>query len=207
MMANHSYSVRAGWLAPFLVPSCLLFFLTACTPGGTQLAFERSKLGVDAYLATLSNTPADTTAIDEGLSRFNRVYADLTHPDIGAFVDTAYAPTLYFNDTLHTFTERDGLREYLMQTGKNINQSSVDIQQVLIQDTDVFVRWTMYFQVGEGDQAIRSHSIGISHLRFNSEGQVVLHQDYWDSAGALYTHLPVVGGILRAAQKQVGQPK
>ena len=36
----------------------------------------------------------------------------------------------------------------------------------------------------------------MTQLRFNSDGLVVLHQDYWDSAGGFYDHLPVVGGLL-----------
>ena len=40
-------------------------------------------------------------------------------------------------------------------------------------------------------------SIGMSHIRFNSAGLVILHQDYWDSGGNLFEHIPVVGWLIR----------
>ena len=36
----------------------------------------------------------------------------------------------------------------------------------------------------------------MSHIRFDREGKVVLHQDYWGSATGSYQHLPVVGRLI-----------
>jgi len=36
-----------------------------------------------------------------------------------------------------------------------------------------------------------------SHIRFNAAGQVVFHQDYCDSGGNLFEHIPVVGWLIR----------
>jgi hypothetical protein len=46
-------------------------------------------------------------------------------------------------------------------------------------------------------QAIDIQSIGISHLRFNANNKIILHQDYWDSMQGFYQHLPIIGGVLR----------
>jgi hypothetical protein len=51
---------------------------------------------------------------------------------------------------------------------------------------------TCHDSIGETVQ-----SIGMSHIRFNSAGQVVLHQDYWDSGSNLFEHIPVVGWLIR----------
>ena len=39
--------------------------------------------------------------------------------------------------------------------------------------------------------------MGISHLRFDTEGKIILHKDFWDAAGGLYEDLPVLGGGMR----------
>ena len=39
--------------------------------------------------------------------------------------------------------------------------------------------------------------MGISRIRINPTGQVILHQDYWDSGGNLFEHIPVVGWLIR----------
>jgi hypothetical protein len=46
-------------------------------------------------------------------------------------------------------------------------------------------------------------TIGITQARFNAEGQVVLHQDYWDSAAGLYEHVPVLSSLLYAIQQRL----
>ncbi len=171
------------------------------------MAADRSKMAVDAYLEALQTHPGTTQAIDAGLARFELGYQDLTAPDLESAIDEIYAERLFFNDTVHTFTDREMLKAYMAQTGANLNRSEVEIHQVLRDGPDVFVRWTMFFQIGDGDEAIRSTSIGISHLRFDGNGQVILHQDYWDSASALYAHLPIVGFVLRAAQDRLAAPE
>lgn len=161
---------------------------------------------MDSYLQALSNQPGSEQAIDQGLERFALGYQDLTAPTLGEAIDEIYAESLFFNDTVHTFTDRAALKAYMIQTGANLSESEVEIHQVLRDGADVFVRWTMFFQIGEGEEAIRSSSIGITHLRFDDTGQVILHQDYWDSANALYSHLPIVGFVVRAAQDRLATP-
>lgn len=180
--------------------------LSACGASSTELAAQRAKSNVDAYFQALNTYPGSAAEIDAGLVRFEAMYRDLTAAELGDLVETVYAESIFFNDTLHTFTDRASLKAYMTETGANLATSQVEIQQVVSQGADVFVRWTMYFEAGESDTPIQSHSIGISHLRFNDDGQVILHQDYWDSAGGLYTHLPVIGALLRAAQKELGKP-
>ena len=40
------------------------------------------------------------------------------------------------------------------------------------------------------------HSVGISQVRFNENGKVVFHQDFWDSGRHIYGQIPVVGGMI-----------
>ena len=35
------------------------------------------------------------------------------------------------------------------------------------------------------------------HLRFNDAGQVVLHQDFWDSSQGFFEHVPILGAMIR----------
>jgi len=44
--------------------------------------------------------------------------------------------------------------------------------------------------------------VGSSHLRFNSDGLVEYHRDYWDASEELYEKLPVIGFVLKALKKR-----
>ena len=47
-----------------------------------------------------------------------------------------------------------------------------------------------------GPVAFRVSHMGMSTIRFNADGLVSEHADYWDGASALYEKLPVIGTML-----------
>jgi steroid Delta-isomerase len=63
--------------------------------------------------------------------------------------------------------------------------------------------WEFFFRMKlwrEGEiQVIR----GISHLKFDAEGKVFYHRDYWDAAEELYEKLPLIGSIFRFLRKAI----
>ncbi|MBQ0960105.1 nuclear transport factor 2 family protein [Ideonella sp. 4Y11] len=58
-----------------------------------------------------------------------------------------------------------------------------------------FLTWDFLFTLpGEHtERRIR----GATHLRFDAEGRVTLHRDYWDAAEELYEQLPLLGALMR----------
>jgi len=66
----------------------------------------------------------------------------------------------------------------------------------VLQGSEAFLIWEFHFRIrrfsGAG-QVIR----GATHLRFDDQGLVCLHRDYWDAAEELYEKLPLLGGVMR----------
>ena len=151
----------------------------------------------DEYRLALEAHPGSAAGIETGLERFSEAYHDLTSPDVGDHVAELYADPLYFNDSLKTFRSRQELVDYMTATASMLDESTVEIQQILRDGNDVFVRWTMTFASSTMGRKITSESIGMTHLRFDADGRILLHQDFWDSASGLYRNLPVVGYLLK----------
>ena len=59
----------------------------------------------------------------------------------------------------------------------------------------------MEFKVKRKD--IYSKSIGMTQLRFNQEGKIIFHQDFWDSTEGFYQHLPYVGYWIRKIRSKL----
>ena len=38
---------------------------------------------------------------------------------------------------------------------------------------------------------------GLSQLRFDDQGRIVLHQDFWNPSAGIYQHLPLLGPAIR----------
>ncbi len=186
----------------FWLLSLLLGVVAMTVAGCLARSAERDAAGL-GYLNALERLSGSTEALDDGVSAFSRAYADLTDPNLGELMTALYAEDIFFNDTVHTFTDRQNLVDYLTRTGAGLHESQVEIHQVLIDQADVFVRWTMEFKTRAVGRDIHSQSIGMTHLRFDQDGRVILHQDYWDSAGGLFDHLPVVGFAIDRARSRM----
>lgn len=143
-------------------------------------------------------TDIDPAAIDSFLA----VFTDLTADELPTRVTDAYAEDLYFSDTLHVLHSRSELADYLSKTGDKVEAVTVDILSVNQDGEDVYVRWRMQTKFSVMGRDIDALSVGISHLRFNENGQVILHQDFWDSTEGLFSHLPFVGGVVRWARSK-----
>jgi len=160
-------------------------------------------IDIEGYEQALERFPGSLVAVDKGVARFQSTFEDLTAPDVGPRFQQTYAETFFFNDTLHTIENRAALVDYMARTGAGLAESEVIVHQVIRDQADVYVRWTMEFKTEAAGHDIHSQSIGMTHLRFNERGQVVLHQDFWDSGHALYAHLPFVGFAVRRARSSM----
>lgn len=45
---------------------------------------------------------------------------------------------------------------------------------------------------------------GCSEIQFNANGLVTAHLDYWDAAHGLYTQIPLIGSLMRALKRRIG---
>ncbi len=155
------------------------------------------------YHDALDRFAGSSASVNIGLRRFETVYSDLTHRNVAARMQSLYADPLYFNDSLKTIREREALMRYMERTGEALDESRIDIEHVLRDGRDVFVRWTMHFKASALGRPVESTSIGMTHLRFDEGGRIVLHQDFWDSAAGLYRNLPVIGYALQRVDRQM----
>jgi hypothetical protein len=68
----------------------------------------------------------------------------------------------------------------------------------VMQGQQAFVTWTFEFVLRGKKYSV----LGASHLKFDSEGLVIEHRDYWDAAEELFQKLPVIGVPVRWLRKQ-----
>lgn len=114
-----------------------------------------------------------------------------------------YAADAYLDDTLVVHHGASEIEAYFVKTSETMKSYQVTIDDVARSGDNYYVRWTMIFSAPalSGGQPV--HSIGISNIRFNREGRVEFHQDFWDSGKNFYAHLPVVGGAVGFVRKRL----
>lgn len=113
-----------------------------------------------------------------------------------------YAQRLYFNDTLATLTTADQLVEHLGRLHEGGSRVTLTIDDTIVLGADLYLRWMMDATFAVLGSARASHTIGISHLRFDDDGRCVLQQDFWDSSYGFYRHVPLVGGAIERIRRR-----
>ena len=179
------------------VLSCILLLLVGCA------GRPPAPYALDYQAALLASEPQARHVDDDALARFSAVYEDLAGSHLAERVAAAYQQQLYFNDTLHTFTERDALSAYLEQTAARVDHIDLRIERIIQDDIDSWVHWQMTTRARALGKNMQATTIGITHLRFDDNGKVILHQDYWDSTEGLFSHIPFIGPLVNWSRRRL----
>lgn len=108
----------------------------------------------------------------------------------------AYAKNAYLDDTIVTHYGPEEIKNYFVQTAETMTSFEVNILDTARSGPDHYIRWEMIFSAPKLGGGEPIHSIGMSQVRFDSEGKVAFHQDFWDSGKNIYGKIPVVGGLI-----------
>jgi hypothetical protein len=116
---------------------------------------------------------------------------------MGATARKGYAADACLRDSLQESIGLDRLEAYFIETARAAEEITAKVEDMAESGGNYYFRWTMNVRFKRFKKGETVRSIGMSHIRFNSAGQVVLHQDYWDSGSNLFEHIPVVGWLIR----------
>ena len=136
-----------------------------------------------------------------GRSHVQDLLSDFKAPDFGERITQVYAEDVYCNYTIKTVHGVENVQEYLTATGEAIDKGTVEFLDVVTANGNYYFRWAMTIRFKRFARGQDKRSVGMTHVRFDAAGKVVLHQDFWDSAGGLFEHVPALGWMLRRAKK------
>jgi hypothetical protein len=176
----------------FLLSLLPLGFLAGCSGGPTDFTKE--------YHQALTARPGiamSPQSARAAVGGFAGLYGDLSVSNVTANTRKVYASDAWFNDTIATEVGIDAVEKYLLKTAEGAEVVSAKINDVAVSGADCYVRWTMEIRTKNlaGGQPIITE--GISQLRFDGDGRIVLHQDFWNPATGIYQHLPLLGPAIR----------
>lgn len=147
---------------------------------------------------------SDSEAEKAALSRFTAFLQGIgTVEYVRENTSKVYAQDAFLDDTLIVHRGAAEIEKYFVKTSQTMTSYQVTIDDVAKSNGHYYVRWTMVFAAPALSGGKPVHSIGISHVCFNQEGKVVVHQDFWDSGKNFYAHLPVVGGAVGFVKKRL----
>lgn len=182
----------------------IVAFLSSCAQP------NRSQQFVESYKQDLNKTaqpkPPQAGSPEEkaSIERFTTFLKNIGNKEyVKANTATTYAPDAYLNDTLVTRRGVSQIEAYFLKTAESLTDAEVTIDDVARTETDHYIRWTMVMQAKALAKGTPVHSVGMSQVRFDQQGRVTLHQDFWDSGDHFFGKLPVAGGVIGFIRKRL----
>jgi hypothetical protein len=178
--------------------------LVAVALSGYGCSAPRGGDSASEFLQVESTVPSlelSQDASDAAVGRFRDFFSDVTAESVRAKSKGLYADDVYFNDTLKTLRGREAVEAYFLKTTEHVDSLRAEVVDVARSGGNYYVRWVMDVKFKGAKEPVRT--IGMTLLRFNKEGRLTLHQDFWDSSAGFYEHLPVLGGVIRWIKSKI----
>ncbi|ASU37575.1 isomerase [Herbaspirillum sp. meg3] len=119
-------------------------------------------------------------------------YCTLTRQSV-RHIGQFYAPEVCFKDPFNDVQGVPAMMAIYEHMFDTTDDPRFVIDDRVVDGDQAFITWAFQFGLKGKPYVI----IGSTHLKFNADGLVVLHRDYWDAAEELLQKLPVVGGLIR----------
>jgi len=145
----------------------------------------------------------ESTAEKDALGRFERLLSNFKAHDFRQRIPEVYAAEIFFNDTLKTVVSASELQDYFGEAADALEVGTVHFLDLVAANGNYYFRWQMDLEFKRFAKGELKTSVGMSHIRFGSDGKVLLHQDFWDSTGGLFEHVPGLGWMLKRAKARL----
>lgn len=116
-----------------------------------------------------------------------------------------YTPHAYFKDPFNEVSTLAEIRQIFSHMYATLEQPHFVVTGCIVDGAQCFLTWEFKFRFKSYDRRTDQTVRGGSHLKFNAQGLVEFHRDYWDAAEELYEKLPVVGGLMRWLKQRARQ--
>jgi hypothetical protein len=135
------------------------------------------------------------------LKQVEDLFTDYTYDNLQVKLPKVYAEKIYFRDAFKQFNASSQLLPYMLQGVNAVAGVQFVFNHTMRSKDEFFIEWTMSIRF-KGKEDFES-SIGMSRFRFDSEGQVIFHQDYWDPTTLIYEKIPIAKQLIGFVQKRL----
>jgi ketosteroid isomerase-like protein len=132
---------------------------------------------------------------DPRVHRIATLFETLTPADVKRLAHF-YAANARFKDPFNDVQGVSAIEQVFAHMFESLHEPRFVVHEAIVQGDQCFLTWDFLFRFKRFRDDVQTVRGG-SHLRFDAEGLVCLHRDYWDAAEELYEKLPIVGGLMR----------
>ena len=141
-------------------------------------------------------TPTHITHITDATDRLAQFYEQITPAHLTQ-LGAHYASDARFKDPFNEVQGIAAIARIFEHMFANLNQPRFIVTTQVVEGQQAFLTWEFRFGFQRWNTDTEQCIRGATHLRFNLQGLIELHRDYWDAAEELYEKLPAIGALMR----------
>lgn len=114
-----------------------------------------------------------------------------------AQLDQLAAERVRFKDPIQELHGRARLKAVFAQSSKDVSDPRVTINAIAwVDPRRALIRWQYSGTIRRLN--LRNWSVmGMSDIQLDEDQRIASHEDFWDLAGGLFEHFPLIGGLFR----------
>lgn len=122
--------------------------------------------------------------------------------DAIARLPALYAPDAWFKDPFNEVRGTEAIQRIFTHMFAQVASPRFIVTETVRDPAGAMLVWEFHFRTSRSWSGSQAQVIrGVSHLKFNADGLVTYHRDYWDAAEELYAKLPLLGIVMRRLRK------
>jgi hypothetical protein len=133
------------------------------------------------------------------LTRLVTFFETLT-PHTVARLKQVYAADAGFRDPFNDVRGHDAIIRIFEHMFVQLSEPRFVVIERVAQGEQAFLTWELHFSFARRPD-VRHIISGATHVRFDAQGLVAVHRDYWDAAEELYEKIPLLGGLMRLLKR------
>ena len=183
-----------------LLCASLLLLMVGCSPSTMHTQTtpdDKFKAALKASEPSSFDLPA-AGSVEEAnmLAGVKALFENYTHENLEANVQTVYAADVYFRDAFRQIDHAVDIEHYLVEGLEPLTACEFIFNNISRAGGDFYLDWTMRVDFKKTPPGTWEESMGMTRMRFNNEGQVIFHQDYWDPTDVVYVRIPVAKQLI-----------
>ena len=124
-------------------------------------------------------------------------------PDSLVELDRYFAPDIHFQDPFNDVSGRDAVRRIFEHMFATTGDPGFSVDSWMCEDDQASIRWRFRCDL----QGLAISFPGMSFVRFDDQGRVTEHIDYWDPARGIYEQVPLLGRFMRYLRTRLAAVK
>ncbi len=118
---------------------------------------------------------------------------------------TIYAPDAHFVDPFNAVQGIDAVEKVFRHMFESLEHPHFVVIGQVVQADQCFLLWEFRFRFRSFRSQVDQVVAGTSHLRFDAQGRITHHHDYWDAAHGIYEKMPLIGTLMRWLRERVNR--